>query len=225
MHFKLKRLVFVCVASAMAWPGAVAAQKRDQMCVVPVPFAAGAKFSEAAALCGRAEAIEAGDHSLPDLPLSIAVAFDTPRVKAQRQSAPAKGDDLVTRTAARFRIDPALLRAMVRTESANRIDAISSKGALGLMQIMPGTARELGVAEPHRLLSEPELAMETGARYLKRLQARFGNDVPLVVAAYNAGPGAVTRHGYRVPPYAETRGYVRTVLSRYDEARLARGTW
>lgn len=224
MHFTLKTLIFVYTTSTIAWSGVAAAQPREQRCAVPVPFAAGAKFTEAAALCGRAEATAFKEHSLPDLPLSIAVAFVTPRLKASRASAP-KSDYLVTRTAGRFRIDPALLRAMVQTESANRIDAISSKGALGLMQVMPGTARELGVVEPHRLLSEPELAMETGARYLKRLQARFGNDIPLVVAAYNAGPGAVTRHGYRVPPYAETRGYVRTVLSRYDEARLARGTW
>lgn len=118
-----------------------------------------------------------------------------------------------------YRIDPRLLHAVVRQESGYRPDAVSSKGALGLMQIMPATGRELGVSDPALLVEDPLLNLVTGARYLKRMQARFGNDLPRVLAAYNAGPGAVARHG-GIPPYAETRAYVAAVLNHYRRQML-----
>jgi soluble lytic murein transglycosylase-like protein len=128
-------------------------------------------------------------------------------------------DPLIHAVGRNYRIDPRLLAAMVRAESAGRPGAISHKGALGLMQVMPGTARSLGVREPRALLRDPALALSTGALYLKTLQAKFGNNLPLVVAAYNAGPGAVTRAGMRVPAYRETQGYVSTVMGRYGRSR------
>ncbi len=120
--------------------------------------------------------------------------------------------------ALRHRVDPALLASLVRVESGFRTDAVSPKGALGLTQVMPATARDLGIAEPRRLLDDPALALDAGARYLRWLRARLGGDVALVLAGYNAGPGAVRRHG-GIPPYGETRAYVRRVLADYDARR------
>lgn len=116
--------------------------------------------------------------------------------------------------ALRHRIDPLLLASLVQAESGFRLDARSPKGALGLTQVLPSTARDLGVADPDLLQSDPMLSLDTGARYLKLLQRRFGNDLPLVLAGYNAGPGAVSRYG-GVPPYRETRHYVRRVIADY----------
>ncbi|MFN3592332.1 MAG: lytic transglycosylase domain-containing protein, partial [Thermaurantiacus sp.] len=117
-------------------------------------------------------------------------------------------------------IDPLLLASLVEVESGFRIDAVSPKGALGLTQVMPATARELGVANPERLLVDVELALDAGARYLVHLHRRFGNDLPLLLAGYNSGPGAVIRHG-GVPDYPETRAYVRRVLAGYEMRRRA----
>lgn len=124
----------------------------------------------------------------------------------------------------RHRVDPALLASLVRAESGFRADAISPRGALGLSQIMPDTARELGIEDPERLRRDPALAIDAGARYLRVLHGQFGNNLPLVLAGYNAGPGAVKRHG-GVPPYPETRAYVRRVLADYRHRRGWRAQW
>lgn len=105
-------------------------------------------------------------------------------------------------------IDVQLLRAVAHTESHGRMNAISSKGALGIMQLMPATAAELGVDPLDR-----DANIIGGARYLARMMARFQN-VPLALAAYNAGPNAVLRWG-GIPPYAETRSYVASILWRW----------
>lgn len=121
---------------------------------------------------------------------------------------------LLVAVATRYRIHPPLLAAIVAQESGRRVRAVSSRGALGLMQVMPGTARMLGVGRPEAMLSDPELALTTGARYLKMLQAEFGNDLRLVLAAYNAGPGSVRK--YRgVPRYRETVNYVQKIIGDY----------
>ncbi|TRW17366.1 lytic transglycosylase domain-containing protein [Glacieibacterium frigidum] len=152
-----------------------------------------------------------------DLPTSVGVPFSVTRTTA-RAGKRRPGNSTLLAVAARHRIDPLLLHSIVAKESAFRPGAVSNKGALGLMQIMPGTARGLGVRDPSRLLVDQELNLVTGATYLKQLQRQFGNDVPAVLAAYNAGPGAVKR--YRgTPPYAETRDYVKTIMKRYRGAR------
>jgi soluble lytic murein transglycosylase-like protein len=104
------------------------------------------------------------------------------------------------------RLSPSLLEAVAYVESRFRQDAVSAKGAMGMMQLMPGTARELGV-DP----SDPAQNAQGGATYLRQMLAMFDNDLELALAAYNAGPSAVVRHG-GVPPFAETRAYVAAVL-------------
>ncbi|MGM9482121.1 lytic transglycosylase domain-containing protein [Roseateles sp. NT4] len=126
---------------------------------------------------------------------------------------------LMAQVAQRHDIDPLLLHALAHIESRHQSQAISPAGARGLMQLMPATGRGLGVANAERELLSPEANLDASARYLKQLQARFGNDLRLVLAAYNAGEGAVERHGRRVPPFAETQAYVRDVMAVYAELR------
>jgi soluble lytic murein transglycosylase-like protein len=104
-----------------------------------------------------------------------------------------------------------LLHAVIKTESNYNANAISSKGAVGLMQLMPETARRYGVQDAR----DPASNVLAGARYLKNLLARFDADLTLALAAYNAGPGAVVRSRRTVPPYAETRRYVPRVMELY----------
>ena len=108
--------------------------------------------------------------------------------------------------AAKYNVDPALLRGLIRQESNFNANATSPAGARGLTQLMPGTAAALGV-DP----SVPAQAIEGGAKYLRQQLDRFGNDPAKALAAYNAGPGAVQRYG-GVPPYAETQNYGRKVM-------------
>jgi len=119
-----------------------------------------------------------------------------------------------------YRIDPLFLHAIIGTESTYRPVALSHAGARGLMQIMPDTGARFGVAR--EALYDPATNIETGAKLLKALQKRYGRDFDLILAAYNAGEGAVARYGNRVPPYAETQDYVVKVMARY--AALRRGT-
>jgi soluble lytic murein transglycosylase-like protein len=114
----------------------------------------------------------------------------------------------------RHGLDPALLAALIRQESGFDPDARSPAGATGLTQLMPGTAASLGVTDP----TDPVQAIDGGARYLRQLLDRFGGDVELALAAYNAGPGAVRRHG-GIPPIAETQAYVRNVLAHAEQYR------
>jgi soluble lytic murein transglycosylase-like protein len=117
---------------------------------------------------------------------------------------------LIAAAARKFGVDARLIEAVVKTESGFSRQAVSPKGAQGLMQLMPDTAQELGVDDPF----DPEDNIEAGTRYLSAQLARF-QDVELALAAYNAGPGNVIKYG-GVPPFAETRGFVRQVLAHWQ---------
>lgn len=117
----------------------------------------------------------------------------------------------VSQAAARNDLPEALLHAVIRIESGYNPSARSVKGAAGLMQLMPDTAREMGVTN----VWDPSANIQGGARYLKQLMVMFGNDVSLAVAAYNAGPAAVSKRGNVIPPFAETQRYVPDVLRDY----------
>lgn len=108
-------------------------------------------------------------------------------------------------------LDPDLIHAVIFIESGFNPHAVSPKGACGLMQLMPSTARELGVQD--RL--NPHQNVTGGSRYLKAMLERFNGDLPLALAAYNAGPGAIEKHR-GIPPYKETQAYVRNVLKAYQ---------
>ena len=121
----------------------------------------------------------------------------------------------INRVAAAYEIDPLLLHAIAHVESRHNPDAVSHAGAMGLMQVMPATARRFGVTTPQSQLRNPTISLEVCSAYLKTLQKRFDNNLTLVIAAYNAGEGAVEKYGRRVPPYKETQGYVRDVMAHY----------
>ncbi|MER2603749.1 MAG: lytic transglycosylase domain-containing protein [Candidatus Competibacter phosphatis] len=120
----------------------------------------------------------------------------------------------VNRIAAQYRLDPALMHAVISAESSYNPWAVSPKGAMGLMQLMPGTAERFGVRNAY----DPVANMHGGARYLRWLLDQF-NDTRLAVAAYNAGEGAVQKYGNQIPPYRETQTYVDRVLSFYQQYR------
>jgi soluble lytic murein transglycosylase-like protein len=115
------------------------------------------------------------------------------------------------------KVDVALIRAVISVESGYNPSARSSAGAVGLMQLMPGTAKRYGVR--NRL--DPAQNIHGGARYLRDLQVLFDNNLQLVLAAYNAGEFAVMKYGRRIPPYRETAAYVPKVLSYYRKFRAA----
>jgi len=113
-------------------------------------------------------------------------------------------DDLIVEHANRHSLQPDFVRAVIQAESAFNPRARSPKGAMGLMQLMPGTAAEYQVVNAY----DPSENIRAGVAYLKSLLTRFGDDVSLALAAYNAGPKAVEKYGNAVPPYKETRNYV-----------------
>ena len=119
--------------------------------------------------------------------------------------------ELVSKAAMDNQLPAALLHAVIQAESHYDAGAVSPKGAGGLMQLMPDTARELGVKNVY----DPKANIQGGAKYLKRLMNLFDNDIALAVAAYNAGPQAVISRGGVIPPFAETQRYVPNVLNQY----------
>jgi soluble lytic murein transglycosylase-like protein len=156
-------------------------------------------------------------------PLQLLVlAFTLCPVHAVAQIyAPSDYDTLVAEQAALHSIRPELVRAVIKVESGFNPLARSPKGAMGLMQLMPGTARDLGVNNPY----DPAQNIRGGTAFLRQLLDRYDGDERLALAAYNAGPEAVDRYGRAVPPYRETQDYVRKVGSaagRFADAEVTR---
>src|ERR1041385_5659029 len=120
-------------------------------------------------------------------------------------------DDLIKRNGSQFGIDPYLVFLVIEQESSFHTRAVSPKGARGLMQLMPGTARRFGVSRPF----DPAENIRGGTQYLKELLTMFNGRVDLALASYNAGEGRVLDYGNRVPPFKETRDYVKRISSRY----------
>ncbi len=123
-------------------------------------------------------------------------------------------EQLVSETAKRYQLDPALVRAIIQVESSGNPWAVSQKGAIGLMQVIPETGRKLGANN----LYDPQENLEAGVKYLKSLLDSYRGNLALSLAAYNAGPKAVEKHG-GVPPYRETQQYVRKVTDVYLSPR------
>ena len=121
-------------------------------------------------------------------------------------------DKYIVESSRKYRIDPLLIYAQMHQESSFKLNARSHKGASGLMQLMPATARRFGVTK----IYDPKQNIEAGVRYMRWLLDYFGQDVVLALAGYNAGEGAVLKYGRQVPPYRETREYVRRIGARYN---------
>lgn len=159
--------------------------------------------------------------SLPDLKSHAALPVIPNQVGAGMQAPVARPDGLsvdqrikrfeaiIEQAAHEFGLDPALISSMIAQESGGRPNAVSAKGAKGLMQLMDGTAREMGV----RNVFDPGENIHGGVRYMKQLMDRYDNNLELALASYNAGPAAVDRY-QGIPPYKETQQYVARILNR-----------
>jgi len=141
------------------------------------------------------------------------VTYNVPGAAALRATQPmapavrgAEFDETIAQHATAQGVSPELVRAVIQVESGFNARAVSPKGAMGLMQLMPATARELGVVNPFH----PEDNIRGGVTYLRQLLDRYDSNVELALAAYNAGPGSVAKYG-AVPPYRETQAYVKKV--------------
>lgn len=137
-----------------------------------------------------------------------------PAMTAQPSGSPTRYDEIILAAAERYRVDPALVRAVVKAESDFNETARSRKGAQGLMQLMPETARLHNVANVY----DPEENIDGGVQHLRLLLDRYRGDLRLALAAYNAGVQAVEKHG-GIPPFAETKEYVRRVLGFHERYR------
>jgi soluble lytic murein transglycosylase-like protein len=136
----------------------------------------------------------------------------------RRASRETRFQPIIQAASARYGVDPDLIRAVIHVESAYDPEAVSSKGAAGLMQLMPATADELGVAD----LFDPEHNIHGGAKYLKQLIRLFGGDRTLALAAYHAGITRV-RKFRGIPPYKATHRYIQDVLTHYRAYKASRG--
>lgn len=184
--------------------------------------------SSAPAFC-----VDVGQHDRADAPAAdsdrrsgaafrLSISSDVYRLAGAgggRDPRAASLSGLIDRQAARAGLSSDLVHAVIQVESGYRVEAVSPKGALGLMQVMPATGARFG----ETALSAPDANVRAGTHYLRYLIDRF-DDLPLALAAYNAGEGAVIRHGHRVPPYRETQRYVQDVLRRIGAPAAGRAS-
>ncbi|NKI93332.1 lytic transglycosylase domain-containing protein [Rhizobacter sp. SG703] len=180
----------------------------------PVRAAKPLSAQDVASILGLADEAMAADAQrrgslalLPPSSIAISAVPSAERISAY--------DPLIASVARSFGTDVNLLRAIVHVESRFNANAVSPKGAIGLMQVMPATAQRMGLADAERNLFEPEANLRTGTRYLRLLLNMFEGQPELAVAAYNAGEGAVMKYGREIPPYPETQAYVQNVMAIY----------
>jgi hypothetical protein len=223
-------LAFACLAMTPCTASAATYECRigntDQWRTVPQDLAA--RFPAAFGECRLIDrpvvapprdADEEGRLARPSSPLTSpnsVVRVVTSRwapISSQAWQPPAHWWDVVASTAERHGVDARLIQAVIQVESNYASNARSPKGAIGLMQLMPATAARYGAPSAESLL-DPRVNVEVGVRYLRALLDQFGR-TDLALAAYNAGEGAVVRHGYQIPPYRETQDYVRKVHRLY----------
>ena len=137
----------------------------------------------------------------------------TPAASISSPNQPVSNENLIIeksihKAARKYNLPAALIKGVIRAESNFEVKAVSHAGAQGLMQLMPGTAKDLGVDNPFDI----EQNIDGGVRYLRKMLDSFGGDIKVALAAYNAGPGAVAKYGGNVPPYQETERYIHRVL-------------
>jgi soluble lytic murein transglycosylase-like protein len=151
------------------------------------------------------------------IPTTVPAETATPTAGRRGKSSLAKAgyDEVIEEVSRAYGLETALLHAVISVESRYNAKAVSRKGAIGLMQLMPQTAKRYGVSDAF----DPRQNLEGGARYLRDLLGMFNNNVSLALAAYNAGEQAVVKNGYRIPPYSETLRYVPLVLDFYQRYR------
>ncbi|MBU2055675.1 MAG: lytic transglycosylase domain-containing protein [Proteobacteria bacterium] len=151
--------------------------------------------------------------NVPTAPVPYILVMKEKRVILQLGGDITRYDDLISRTSEKYSVDSALVKAIIKAESNFNHRAVSPVGARGLMQLMPATAATLNVQDSF----QPENNIEGGVRYLRYLMNLFNGNLPLVLAAYNAGENAVLRHNNRIPPYRETQTYVKRVLENFHK--------
>ena len=200
------KIVYICFLLAIAMLAASPSRAAETSTSVPAP--------------ARQTQVVRADPKTGKLVRSVVVSSKPVLPKIAPKPAPVNGDvnTMVEQSARAHNVDPLLVHSIIKVESNYDVHAVSKKGAQGLMQLTPSTARMLGVSNSF----DPQQNIEAGVKYLKYLQDVYKDD-RLALAAYNAGPGAVDKYKW-IPPYAETQNYVYQVGKKYGEARRAAGT-
>lgn len=163
-----------------------------------------------------AKEIVLANQPAPAIVSTVDSGFDSPSNLAW-STGNARIDGLIRQYGTQYGVDPYLIYCLMSQESRFVSTAVSHKGAQGLMQLMPGTAARYGVTNPYDIAQN----IKGGTRYLKDLLKMFNGRVDLALAGYNAGEGAVMKYGYTVPPYGETRNYVRLIMKRYGKKQVS----